>query len=93
MWNYVVFFRENEDKLNILSDYIDSRTRKFNDDIMNVVKILCDVNNDNYDILVNEIVHKIKSSKKCNRIKIDTIYHDEDIEINTAFSEYMFNDE
>lgn len=40
IWNYVLFFRENKDKYQILLDYIDSLDRKDNSKIMEKIESL-----------------------------------------------------
>jgi len=65
MWNYVTYFRNNQDKLNMLIDYIDNRpngrtTIKKEDEIMNVVDKIYNKQDKNYDTTINNIKNTIK---------------------------------
>jgi putative phage-type endonuclease len=59
MWNYVEFFRENQDKKNILFDYIEHLEEKNNDEIMKLVDFLCNIPQDK--IKLREYNNKIKN--------------------------------
>jgi putative phage-type endonuclease len=79
MWNYVLFFRSNIDKLDILVNYINSRTTKRTKDIMNIVDQLYDNSSPKYDDFIKSIVEEIaigktkvmrmKEKKKLNRLE------------------------
>ena len=63
VWNYVTFFRENKDKLQILLDYINSRNRKVNKDIMNIMDKIYNVNSADYDKQLQIILENIAIAK------------------------------
>lgn len=69
MWNYVTFFRNNKDKLQILKDYIDSQIKKNNKDIMNVVSQLYNTNDVNYNTIVDKVIDNQKAAKIKKDIK------------------------
>ena len=68
MWNYVLFFRKNPEKMEVLSKYINTRTKKVNTDIMNVANKLYTLNDDEYKkythSLLKTIVVKEKEKEK-----------------------------
>ena len=63
MWNYVLFFRKNKDKLDILLKYIDSRPVKKNKDIMNIVEKIYNVGDPNYNNIIQNILDDIEIIK------------------------------
>lgn len=71
MWNYVLFLRENPDKMAILSGYIETRDRKMNEDIMSVIEKLFNKGAKNYDKIVAEIKKEVDMCSS-NRILVDT---------------------
>lgn len=72
MWEYVLFLREHNDKLKILSDFINAKfkdkplndiktkSQKINNDIISYIHQLCDIDNPNYTDNVNNIIEKTK---------------------------------
>ena len=58
MWDYILFFRANQDKLDVLQMFVKSvaGTRNQNEKIMKVVADLYDVNNKNYDQILAKII-------------------------------------
>jgi putative phage-type endonuclease len=67
VWGYVLYLRANKDKLDILVKYIDSKYRKMNDDIMEVIDKLCDCNNPKYA----EFIRDIKDETVKKKISVD----------------------
>jgi putative phage-type endonuclease len=67
MWNYVMFFKNNKDKLQILTDYIDSRKIKRNKEIMEVVQQLYDTNNPQYDMNIAKILNDTTISENIKK--------------------------
>ena len=63
MWNYVLFFRKHVDKKQIFLDYVNSRSRKENNDIMAVVRKLYNSVSDHGD-LIDEIKQTAAKKKK-----------------------------
>jgi len=56
MWNYVLFLRQNPEKMKLFLDYVDSRSMKRNKEIMNVIEKLYSTNNIVYiNLLKNNI--------------------------------------
>lgn len=72
MWKYVLFFRRNQDKFQILNDYIDSIDYKNNDNIMNVAHTLYSVREPDYDGKVKAIEAEIEQNKQA-QLEIDEI--------------------
>lgn len=68
IWDYVLFFRSNADKLQIFKDYMDSRPRKMNKDIMNIVDKLYNTSNPMYDKQIELILDNITATKLQNEI-------------------------
>ena len=78
MWDYVTFFRNNLDKLNILVDYIQSMKMKMNTKIMKIIDVLYNVPSDGSDFelikyagIVNKLItdtneNKLKKEKQLN---------------------------
>ena len=48
MWNYVLFLRKNKDRTQLMMNYIKSRSKKMNADIMNVIDKLCNTSKSEY---------------------------------------------
>jgi len=83
MWDYVTFFRNNPDKLNILVDYIQSMKMKMNTKIMKTIDVLYNVPSDGSDFelikyagIVNKLItdtneNKLKKEKQLNEISDD----------------------
>lgn len=63
VWDQILFFRKNSDKLDILVDYINSMEKKKNKEIMEIIQTLCSYNDPNYKIKINEIMAMIKERK------------------------------
>ncbi|QKF93790.1 YqaJ-like viral recombinase domain protein [Fadolivirus algeromassiliense] len=63
VWDYVLFFRANKDKLQILVDYIESREKKKNKEIMEVVSKICNPTDPNYDKYIDNINKDIIAAK------------------------------
>ncbi len=96
MWDYVEFFRNNEDKLQIFKDYLDSRPKKINDDIMNVIAKLYNTNAPNYTNIVANILKNIdiNKEKKEKKLKEKSKYSfDNEIMDSYKKSGYMFTDD
>jgi len=72
MWNYVLFFRKNKDKLDLLIKYIESRPVKKNKLIMSVVEKIYNVSDPDYKNIIDNIMEDIKNVKK----KVE--YNDDD---------------
>ena len=69
MWKYVKFLRNNEDKKQIFLEYVNTRKRKENLDILKTVEKICNTEDPNYKLNIAEIIKKIKSKssyKKSN---------------------------
>jgi len=76
MWSYVEFLRENEEIAKLVKRYIDSRKRKSNDDIMNVIKNLCNPKMDEYKSYIKKITKIVELDEKQNnemekKIRVD----------------------
>jgi putative phage-type endonuclease len=84
VWNYVLFFRENKDKLKILVDYIESRPKKMNKDIMNVIEKLYKKSDPSYNKQIELILKSIEDTKLQNEI---------DLKEREENNGYMFIDE
>lgn len=87
MWNYVLFFRENKDKLDILVNYIENMKTKYNKEIMQIVEKIYNVTNPNYNKILSDI---IKETEK-NKIQADQRKEEKERERNE--NRYMFIDE
>ena len=79
VWNYVLFLRENKDKLQIVLDYIDSRPKKKNKDIMDTIDKICNINEKNYNMILKNILDdiklaKLKKEKKLQEKSFDEMY-------------------
>jgi len=61
IWNYVIFLKNNPDKLVLFNNYINSLYIKKNKDIMIVIDKICNVSDPNYD---NNIINLIKDINK-----------------------------
>lgn len=61
VWNYVLFLQENEDKLHLFNDFIQSRKIKKNKEIMNVMDQIFNVNDPNYNLTIKSIEDNIKN--------------------------------
>jgi len=78
MWNYVLYFRANKDKLQILLDYIESRKIKRNKEIMPVVDKL--YNNKDIECIIKDIeLAKIKKE-----VEVTDYNDDEYMFVNTS---------
>lgn len=82
MWDYVIFFRNNKDKLDLLQEYINSLSFKKNKDIMDVIEKLSDINSPKY----KEYIRSIKTSIQNSKTKKEEKYVKEDNDM----SDYMF---
>lgn len=70
VWNYVLFFRENKDKLDILLNYINSRKRKVNKDIMNIMDQLYSVDVPDYGKIIQTILTETEiGNRKRKQVK------------------------
>lgn len=86
MWDYVLFFRENNDKLKILLDYIDSMPIKKNKSIMETIENL--YKNSNYHHSLANTINEnkvIKQEKIDKKIKYKTSFISNDV--------FMFDDD
>lgn len=63
-WNRILFLRENKEQRELLLEYISTRKRKYNDDIMKVIDKLCNPDAPNYDKYIAFIRQKIIESDK-----------------------------
>lgn len=74
MWKYVTFFRKNADKKKIFLDYIETRDKKINDDIMKVCEMIYNTDDENYDENIKDIIKKsdIKKSEYVKKAKISS---------------------
>lgn len=68
-WKYVEFFRANEDKMNMLLEYIEKQSIKKNDKIMAVVEKLYNTSNPNYDQCISDLKEEISNTVKKVRAK------------------------
>jgi len=59
MWDYVIFLRNNKDKTDLLMNYINTRTRKMNKDIMSVVEKIYNTTAPNYDLMIRDLVNTV----------------------------------
>ena len=90
MWNYVLFLRKNKERTTLLVNYINSRTKKMNADIMSVVDKMCTLSDNEYKeyrlYLENSI--KIGEKQKLQKLK------DKDDKLSTHFdiNSCMFDD-
>jgi putative phage-type endonuclease len=87
MWDYVEFFRENKDKLDILVSYIDSRTIKRNKEIMDTIDKLYRTDAPRYKRYIRKLKEDIKESK----IKKDQA-EKKKREEKMGYNDYMFLD-
>lgn len=69
MWKYVEFFRENEDKMKLLLEYIDKQSIKKNSKIMDVIDNLYNVKSPKYKEYVEDLTDEIKTTVKKVRAK------------------------
>lgn len=72
MWNYVLFFRNNEDISNIFFDYLESLSFKDNDEIMKIVEYIYnkpDENNKKELNKYNKFLDKLKNETELNKKK------------------------
>ena len=94
MWDYVLFFRQNKDKLEILLDFINSLSIKKNKVIMDVVKKLCDATNPNYQNIIKDIQTLTVTNKTNKETKANNkiIYEEQEyLFVNTkANDDYKF---
>jgi len=65
MWNFVLFFRNNKDKLDLFMEYINSLQTKRNKDIMYVAEKLANTNASDY----KEYIKSLKINVDNNKIK------------------------
>ena len=68
IWNYVTILRNNLDKANIIFEYIDNLKRKDTDSIMNLIKKICDIPDENDKISSNKYNIFIENLIKDNEI-------------------------
>ena len=59
VWNKVLFFRNNKDKITLLNDYINSKSRKMTKDITTVIKKIYDVSAPNYNTYIESLQNEI----------------------------------
>lgn len=88
MWDYVLFFRENEDKLQLLVDYINSRERKKNKEIMGIVEKLYRTTDPSYDKQIATILEEISLGAAKKELKNEGF----NTNSNNDSDEYMFLD-
>ena len=81
VWDYVLFFRSNKEKLELLVEYIESRETKRNKDIMAVIDKLFNTNSPEYDNFIVSLINDIEASKNKKIIKAQQ---------KTEQQEYMF---
>jgi len=88
MWGYVIFFRKNPDKLDLLLDFINTRKIKYNKEIMKFIENLYDTGHKKYDKFIKDArknIKKIKKKKTKPKIKYDSLSYND--------GEYMFIDD
>ena len=102
MWKYVKFFRKNKMQLDIFKGYLDTVSVKKDKDIMSMVEKLYDTSSPNY----SSYIKKLKDEIAKNKIKKDEKYskqkskpymfvnvNDDDDELTSLPSGYMFVDD
>jgi len=88
MWDYVLFFRANEDKLQLFVDYIESRERKMNKEIMGIVEKLYRTSDPSYDKQIATILEEIGLGTAKKELKNEGF----NTNPNNDSDEYMFLD-
>jgi putative phage-type endonuclease len=83
MWDYVLFFREDKTRLDLLVQYINSLPKKINKDIMNVIENL--VTNKQQDKYIKDLKTIIEN----NNIKKEKVIET----VNNNLDDYMFVDD
>lgn len=82
MWDYVLFLRANKDKQQLLVDYIESREKKRNKEIMDVIAKICNPTDPNYNKYMENINNDIiatkikKETKLANQDEYDYMFID-----------------
>jgi hypothetical protein len=76
IWNYVLFFRSNQDKLDLLVKYINSKKRKMNKDIMTVIDKMYNTNHKNYNSFIKDIHKSYSVPSKINKHNKNNRYVD-----------------
>lgn len=94
MWDRVIFFRNNPEKLNLFVRYIESRKRKITKDIMKVADQIININDPNYATNLKHINDKINEnsvySSYSRRVKdVEDKYEEDNY---SEFDEYMLSD-
>ena len=84
MWDYVIFFRNNKDKLNLLVEYIETQKYKKDQEnkIMNIVDKLYHSKDPNYKKFLKSLYMEIEKDKYIKKAKRET----------KSKSKYMFMD-
>ena len=97
MWKYVEFFRNNEEQLQLFSDYLDSRgikeskSLKVNTEVMDLVAKLFDTNNQSYQEYLENVKSDIKKFKKKKKESDDKKQKYSD-NATSYYNTYMFVD-
>ena len=82
MWKYVEFFRNNEDKVQLLEDYINYCTKRIhhkNDKIMEVVKEMCQTpDEDNKKAITAYTKRMLELTKMVDKKKKESKHSDDE---------------
>ncbi len=90
MWDYVLFFRQNKDKLDILVQFIESRVVKNNKKIMAVIEKLYNKKAPDYNSVINSILEEIDAGNVAKQQEAEDKQREADVE--AGYSNYMFVD-
>jgi len=101
MWDRVLFFRNNPDKLDIFTRYINTRPKKMNKDIMKVADTIINTKSKVYDKNIKNILNKIKKEEDKLQEKKEKLSQSDryinsgydDREKYSEFEEYAFSDD
>ena len=94
IWDYVLYFRNNKSRKQLLMEYIESMPRKYNKTIMATVDILYNNPDDNSPEVI-KIKNQILSNKQTSALKIAQSQYEETTPYATKSSvpQYMFDDD
>lgn len=67
VWNYVLYLQQNKEKFELFHDFIKSRKKKINKEIMETMEKIYDESQPNYHDIINNIkdnIHNVNNSKE-----------------------------